>query len=675
MTGLSRGFANISIKAKILTGFAAVLLILAAVSGIGYERFLSTSDVFHRYTQRVSVMQLIRSIDQDFADVRRYVREFIFTGDTRLIEPTQEAGRKAGAGLERGQTLLQVPERRQKLAEMAGKLAEYNRNFSRIVILRAEENKLIKDVLDPSGSKARADFQKLIEAAAARGDADTTTLAWEGQQALMQIRLNANKMIGSRDLAQGKRVDEFVAALGKILAALDRGTVGTGYRAVYDDARVQTEAYTKGFHRIGELLHELDDLAYKTMPDLAAAMVTSATAIRESAIADEHRLEQEASDIISSTQTMLLALGAGGLALGVLLGWLIGGGISRPITTITAVMGKLVNKDWQVDIQGADRKDELGQMAKAVMVFRDNGMEAERFINAQATERAARELRTQTERVALADGFQAKIGALVHGLSSAATELEATAQSMTTTAGQTNDQATMVTSAAQQMSANVQTVAASAEELGASINEISRQVAQSAEITMKAVKDAERTDDIVRALAAGAQKIGDVVGLINNIAGQTNLLALNATIEAARAGDAGKGFAVVASEVKSLAGQTAKATEEISQQITQIQASTRDAVAAIQGIVGTIGEVSRIAGSIAAAVEEQGAATAEIARSVQQAASGTQDVTVNISGVSRAANETGAAAGQVLGAAGELSRQAEALSGEVSSFVAQVRAA
>ena len=348
--------------------------------------------------------------------------------------------------------------------------------------------------------------------------------------------------------------------------------------------------------------------------------------------------------------------------------------VCRPITGMTSVMGRLAKKDWQVTIQGADRGDEIGRMARAVEVFRDAGVAAERLEDEKRSEHVAREHRAE-RRDAIVRDFEGKVSALVGRLSSAATQLEATARSMSGTAGQTNEQAGTVAAAAQQMSANVQTVSASTEELGASINEISRQVAQSAEITAKAVRDAERTDEIVRALSEGSQKIGDVVSLINDIAGQTNLLALNATIEAARAGDAGKGFAVVASEVKNLAGQTAKATEEISQQIGQIQGSTREAVAAIQGIVGTIGEVSRIAGSIAAAVEEQGAATAEIARSVQQAASGTQDVTSNISGVSRAANETGAAAGQGLGAAGELSQQAEALSGEVTTFVAQVRAA
>jgi methyl-accepting chemotaxis protein len=348
--------------------------------------------------------------------------------------------------------------------------------------------------------------------------------------------------------------------------------------------------------------------------------------------------------------------------------------ISSPLAAMTSAMRRLAEHDMAAEIPGIGRRDEIGGMAGAVQVFKDNIVTAGRLAAERETERTAKEQRA-AKLGDLVQCFEAQVSAMAGQLATASGELEATAQSMSAAAERTKGQAAAVAAAAEEASAGVQTVAASAEELAVSIGEISRQVAQSGQMTGKAVEDARRTDTIVRALADGAQKIGDVVGLITSIAGQTNLLALNATIEAARAGDAGKGFAVVASEVKGLAAQTTKATDEIAGQITQIQGATREAVTAIQGIATTIEEVSKIATSIAAAIKQQGTATTEIARNVQHTSASTQEVTTNIAGVSEAAGSTGAAAAQVLSAAGDLSRQAGQLTGEVNRFVAGVRAA
>jgi methyl-accepting chemotaxis protein len=268
--------------------------------------------------------------------------------------------------------------------------------------------------------------------------------------------------------------------------------------------------------------------------------------------------------------------------------------------------------------------------------------------------------------------FADEVNIVVETVSSAATELQTSAQSMSTTAEETNRQSIAVAAASEQASTNVQTVASATEELASSLSEVGRQVTESATIAQNAVEEARATNEKVQGLANAAAKIGEVVNLINDIASQTNLLALNATIEAARAGDAGKGFAVVASEVKSLASQTAKATEDIASQVSAIQSATNEAVEAIEGIDQTIGQISEITATIAAAVEEQNAATSEIAQSVQQAASGTTEVSNNIAGVTQAATETGEASTQVLGAAGELSQQAEKLREQVTEFMSSV---
>lgn len=348
--------------------------------------------------------------------------------------------------------------------------------------------------------------------------------------------------------------------------------------------------------------------------------------------------------------------------------------VSKPIQAMTAAMRRLADHDLSTEIIGRDRKDEIGAMAAAVQVFKDNMIRADELSNAQAAENEAKQRRA-ARLEALTQSFETKVGALVQSLSSAATEMESTAGSMTALAEQGNTKAMTVAAASEQTSANVQTVATATEELSTSIQEISKQVATSARIASKAVEDARATDGVVQELAVGAQKIGEIVQLINDIASQTNLLALNATIEAARAGEAGKGFAVVASEVKSLATQTAKATDEISGQISQIQQATGQAVSAIKGIGTTIQEMSEIAGAIAAAVEEQGAATLEISRNVQQAAQGTEEVSHSIVDVRQAATDTGAASAQVLDAAGELARNSNDLSREVDDFLSGVKAA
>ncbi|WP_425450191.1 methyl-accepting chemotaxis protein [Virgifigura deserti] len=367
--------------------------------------------------------------------------------------------------------------------------------------------------------------------------------------------------------------------------------------------------------------------------------------------------------------TGLLAVVAfGGLSVAMI------GAIVKPIRRMTAAMGILAQGDTAVEIPARDRGDEIGQMAGAMQVFKDNAIEAARLAAQEAEEQAAKERRAVLLEE-LIGNFHASIGGVVATLSQAAAELETAATTMSSLAEETGRQSTAVAAAAEQTSANVQTVASAAEELSSSVVEVGRQVSKSTGIATQAVDEATRTNSDVKGLAEAAQKVGDVVKLINDIAEQTNLLALNATIEAARAGEAGKGFAVVASEVKSLANQTAQATEEIAGQIAAIQTATNGAVTAIGGIGATIGQIAEITTTIASAVEEQGAATQEIARNAQQAAVGTTDVSGTITGVNAAAGETGKAAGQVLAASGQLARQSETLRAEVDRFLEQVRAA
>ncbi|MGF3024692.1 methyl-accepting chemotaxis protein [Methylobacterium aquaticum] len=348
--------------------------------------------------------------------------------------------------------------------------------------------------------------------------------------------------------------------------------------------------------------------------------------------------------------------------------------LALPLRSIAALMQRLAQGDKTIVVAGLGRGDEVGAMAQAVEVFRRNAIEAERLAAAQAAEDGARMRRARLVDD-LAREFEQTVAGLTAGLAGAATEMEATARTMTGVAEETTRQTVTAAGAASQTSANVQTVAAASEEMTASIQEIVQQVNQSSRIATRAVEDAARTNATVQRLAGTAERINDFVATVSSIAAQTNLLALNATIEAARAGAAGRGFAVVAAEVKELAGQTGKATDEIGARIGEIQEATRATVGDIRQIAKVIEDMSTYAASIAAAMEEQGSAVQEISRNVQQAARGTEQVTGNIAGVRDGAGQTSAAASQVLDAAQALSRQSERLRHEVTSFLGRVKAA
>jgi methyl-accepting chemotaxis protein len=427
--------------------------------------------------------------------------------------------------------------------------------------------------------------------------------------------------------------------------------------------------------------------AAKTMEDMAALIakaegrehfdqfrqIMSEFDVAERTAMQERKAANQAT--VKRTYNIIAACVILALVVGLLMAWVIGNGIARPIDHMTTAMKKLAAGDRTVEISGADRTDEIGDMANAVQIFKDNAIETER-LRQQQTDRdrqAAEEKRQQNAEVA--EAFNASISDVVETVSSAANELQRTAESLSSTAEETNAQCAAVAHASEQASSNVNTVASATEELSASISEVTGQITDSTTIAKSAAQSADATTTQVNALATAAGKIGDVVTLIQEIAGQTNLLALNATIEAARAGEAGKGFAVVASEVKVLANQTAKATEEIAAQVQHMQDATDGTVRSISEITRTIQQMSENAIKIAGAAEEQNASTHEISRNVQQAATGTQEVAENISAVSRAAQETGSASSQMLGSAGELSRQAENLRSEVQKFLRELQSA
>jgi methyl-accepting chemotaxis protein len=458
-------------------------------------------------------------------------------------------------------------------------------------------------------------------------------------------------------------------------------------RSMVPAMRETMAAYAKGLENTLHLADETKDVQLSDQVERLRASAAKSQiaagklradmrAVVEQLNARVNDFAKQASDEYLGTSRQLMAVAAAGIILGIVAGFLIGQfGIVRPINLLKAVMEAFASNDLKADVPGIDRRDEVGDMARTVEVFKKNGLEVERMrADQQVAEKRNAEQR-KADMYKLADDFEGAVGEIIETVSSASTELEASANTLTATAERAQEVTTTVAAASEEASTNVQSVASATEEMASSVNEISRQVQESARMANEAVDQARKTNDRVGELSKAAARIGDVVELINTIAGQTNLLALNATIEAARAGEAGRGFAVVASEVKALAEQTAKATGEIGQQIAGIQAATQESVSAIREISGTIEKLSEISSTIAAAVEEQGAATQEISRNVQQAAEGTQQVSVNITDVQRGAGETGSASSQVLSAAQSLSRDSNRLKLEVGKFLNSVRAA
>ncbi len=676
-SGLFGFFTNRRINTKIMIGFAIVLALTAVLSAISYRGFGKVSEGFETFNQRVKVVGIAREVDRGFVAFRRFAREFSMSGDENLIAEARKRQQVLAASIKRGLDEIKNPERHNRMVELGEQFENYGKGFEKLVVLKQEQNKLSREVLDPLGLKSRSEIEQLQAMAVAKaGNSNTMILAGEALKQLLLARLNVNRLLGRHEQSSAEAADKALADLKIAMTAFGAGISSDDVRKVFSDVNANVEKYAEAYHKAAHNAHEVELLANGEMTKMAQAIAADAEAIKESGVAEEVKIEHEITSLIASTESFVLMIAIGSLVMGVMLAWLIGRAISKPVVGLCAGMRELAEGNFQVVLPGLGRGDEVGDMAQAVETFK---------VKAEQKAREEAEAKIQQDQIAakqrkadmikLADQFESAVGEIVETVSSASTELEASASTLTATAERAQEITTMVAAASEEASTNVQSVASATEEMASSVNEISRQVQESARMAGEAVEQARTTNDRVSELSKAAARIGDVVELINTIAGQTNLLALNATIEAARAGEAGRGFAVVASEVKALAEQTAKATGEIGQQISGIQAATQESVGAIKEISGTIEKLSEISSTIAAAVEEQGAATQEISRNVQQAAQGTQQVSSNITDVQRGASETGSASSQVLSAAQSLSSDSNRLKLEVGKFLNSVRAA
>jgi methyl-accepting chemotaxis protein len=673
-SGIVRVFNNLRVKSKVSVGFFAVLALLVILAAMAVLSLAAVTRSLTEY-ERVSANTVrVSGIERDMVGLRRNIFISTMVGDEKAAARAKQLYGDLLKNLGEAERVTANAERRANFQAASKLVSAYYANFEKAQAKRAERQKLVDDGMNVIGPKITQNLSEILKASRAEHDDTVAALAGTSIEQLLQGRLAAIKFLAAPEQKQLDLAKQALATWDSARNELHDKVQNPALKKLAEEIVTLAPRYLAAFNDVSVAVFEVEKLVNDTMAKQAEELADLLAATKETQLKTLNGLSEAMFGMMESTSTTTIIMSIVAIGIGLLLAWVIGRGIAGPVIAMTAAMQRLADGDHGTAIPAQGRTDEIGEMAGAVGVFKENMITAARLAAEQAAESEAKLRRAQ--RVdELTKAFEAKVGHLVGVLSSASTEMEATAQSMAATAEETNQQSVTVASASEQASANVQTVATATEELSSSIHEIGRQVTQSTTIAGQAVADAQRTDATVQALAAAAQKIGDVVELIQDIASQTNLLALNATIEAARAGDAGKGFAVVASEVKSLASQTAKATEDIGGQIAAIQGATSEAVAAIQGITKTIEEINQIATAIAGAVQEQGAATAEISRNVQQAAQGTQEVSTNIVSVKEAATSTGAAASQVLSAASDLSRQSEQLTAEVNTFLAGLKAA
>ena len=648
---------RVKINVQVIAIPIAAFIGFAVIGAANFFNDMISGSLREEQLRTTEIVRNVNAIQNGFLQERRAEKDFFLRLTMKYADRHAQTAENIRPHFDNLLALFQDAESKQLVETMRESFEAYVAQFQEVVKVRQEIGMTQEEGLRGRLYKAVKDAEQEINAMN-----DPYLKA-----AMLDLRRHEKDFLLRID---PKYIDQLMAGLN----AFEQ----VAKTRIYDEDDLEyvndmMQMYVIGFRKVSQRL--LDEAgARKVLSERYAEVEPLLVQLEEQAKSGFDSASQEMASKSRSIFLAVMAITAVVAIFVVLLGLAVGRGISGPVQAMTGTMKTLADGNNEVEIPAQDYKSEIGDMARAVLVFKENAITAERLKAEQAAEQEAKEKRT-AEIEKMVGEFDETANEMLEQVADAASQLTDTATTMTGTAQNTSERSASVATAAEQASSNVQTMASSAEELSSSITEITQQINRATETASQAVQEAGESTEAVKALALAASEIGTVVSLIQDIAEQTNLLALNATIEAARAGEAGKGFAVVASEVKNLASQTAKATDEISQKINGVQESTSDTAKKIESVTAVIGEISGVATGISAAAEEQGAATQEIARSAQQAAKGTEEVTSNISGVNQAASETGSAATQVQSLAESLSGQASRLKDEVQRFLTGVKAA
>ncbi|WP_316858464.1 methyl-accepting chemotaxis protein [uncultured Cohaesibacter sp.] len=670
-----RGFFNkLRIGHRIYSGFGLILLMMIGLGAVNILSFSDISTQSGKLEGATNRALKIGKLETAVFETQLAVGHYFEKASGERYQAYEERFSKLVTLMEASKSSLAGSNDQETLTQLENQLVQYRDGFAKIVELNTELENLQTTFLNPTGETINKWLIDVIASTHASGDFSISHNATIAFEQLASARLNVRKFIGVGDKTAARRAKLELNRLRQVLDKLVTTVTNPAHKNLLQQTNGAYAKYVESYLNIVEIINKQNDIRVTVLDTNAAKIVSTAEQIQMNAEMDQVSYQRNSAAVLDYVDKTLAIVGPFAILLGLVCAWLIGRNLSRPVLGLTKAMKQLAGGELETDIPGLERGDELGEMAAAVAIFKQNSIRTRELEAEQQQQKLAAEEEKHLLMTQMADDFDKHVGGIVDAVSASSTQLSATAQSMSQISDDTEAQASAASDASQKTSGNVQMVASATEEMTNTIGEISIQVTHAAQSARDAVGKVNATNAQMETLANTANKIGEVVEMISNIAEQTNLLALNATIESARAGEAGKGFAVVAGEVKALAGQTAKATDEIAQQISDIQLATKHASVSMEEVKDVIQTVDEISTTIAAAMEEQNAATHDIADSINQAASGTHQVSENVAAVTAASQKTGEASEQVMVAANELARQANTLKGEVANFIQQVRA-